>query len=328
MFDGLGLLNNRCANDGYPFTRTNNINGVDDGGGTNSMTMGNANAITSYQDAYVRKVIDTVNDLDNVLYEISEEAPSNSTWWQNHLITLIHTYEVGKPLQHPVGYAALTGGADATLYGSAADWVAPWARISPLNNQGKVILNDSDHSYFGMWNDSAQINRNYIWQNFTSGSQVLFMDPYEIYWPTGSRNLCANPVNGVCSAIDPRWDNFRDNLGYTLAYANRMNLAAMTPQPGLASTGYVLAHAVATGAEYLVYTPSGGSFTVNLSASTKSLSVEWLNPSTGAKIPASTVTGGSSSQSFTPPFSGDAVLYLLDALPLSIPNAPQGLTVQ
>jgi len=46
------------------------------------MTMNAPNTITNYQDAYVRKVIDTVNDLTNVLWEISEEAPGNSTWWQ------------------------------------------------------------------------------------------------------------------------------------------------------------------------------------------------------------------------------------------------------
>ena len=39
--------------------------------------------MTALQEAYVRKVIDTVNDLDNVLYEITNEAgvyrPSGST---------------------------------------------------------------------------------------------------------------------------------------------------------------------------------------------------------------------------------------------------------
>jgi chitodextrinase len=41
--------------------------------------------------------------------------------------------------------------------------------------------------------------------------------------------------------------------------------------------------------------------------------VEWFNPSTGATTVASPIAAGSSSQSFTPPFSGDAVLYLVDA---------------
>jgi len=115
LFDGLGLLNNRCRDDGFPLTGANNVNGIDDGGGPNSMTMSGPNAISAIQDAYVTKVIDSVNDLPNVLWEISEEAPKNSTWWQAHMISLIHGYEAGKPLQHPVGYPFLTGGSDSTL---------------------------------------------------------------------------------------------------------------------------------------------------------------------------------------------------------------------
>ena len=68
----------RCATDGYPFTGANNINGINDGGGTNSFTMSSPNAITAIQDAYVEKVIDTLNDLPNVLWMVSEEAPANS----------------------------------------------------------------------------------------------------------------------------------------------------------------------------------------------------------------------------------------------------------
>src|SRR5882672_10888297 len=235
LFDGLGLLNNRCSNDGYPFTAGNNVNGVDDGGGANSMTMGSPNTITNYQDAFVQKVIDTVNDQPNVLWEISEEAPAASTWWQGHMISLIHSYEAGKPAQHPVGFPFVTGTSDSLLYNSNADWVAPGAKISPTSSCGsgtpacKVNINDSDHSYFGMWNDSAQVNRNYVWENFTHGDSVMFMDPYVIYWTSGNRNLCQSPSNGVCSGPDSRWNNLRDNLAYTLTYANKMDLAKMTP---------------------------------------------------------------------------------------------------
>jgi hypothetical protein len=320
LFDGLGLSNNRCANDGYPFTGGNNVNGVDDGGGTNSMTMTSPNAITGYQDALVQKVIDTVNDQPNVLWEPSEEAPDNSTWWQGHMITLIHTYEAGKAFQHPVGYASLNvnGANDGTLYNSDADWVAPVARISPPSSCGsgrpacKVNINDSDHSYFGMWNDSGQVNRNYLWENFANGNQVMFMDPYLIYWTTGNRNLCQSPSNGVCTGPDARWNNMRDNLGYTLSYAKKMDLAKMTPQGNLTSTGFCLADNVATGAEYLVYAPNGGTLTVNLSATTRVLNVEWFDPVSGTTTSGGMITGGST-KSFTPPFSGDAVLYIVDA---------------
>jgi hypothetical protein len=322
LFDGLGLLTNRCVNDGYPFTAGNNTNNVDDGGGTNSMTMTGANAITMFQDAYVRKVIDTLNDLPNVLWEVSEEAPSNSTWWHGHMIDLIHAYERTKPLQHPVGWPALTGGSDSLLYDSNADWVAPIARTSPTQSCGagspacKVDINDSDHSYFGLWLDSPQQNRNYVWNNFTNGNSVMFMDPYEIYWSAQNRNLCSNPVHGVCAAVDPHYDNLRNNLGYVLKYANtRLDLEKMVPAGQLSSTGQCLANAVSLGAQYLVYAPTGGSFTVDLSGTNRPLDVEWFDPSTGTTVPASPVTGGSRSQTFIPPsgFTGDAVLYLADS---------------
>ena len=58
-------------------------------------------------------------------------------------------------------------------------------------------------------------------------------------------------------------DNFRDNLGYMVKYSTRMHLAQMTPQPSLASTGWALAHAAGSQAEYLVYQPGSGGFTVN-----------------------------------------------------------------
>ena len=197
LFDGLGLSNNRCSNDGYPFTGGNNVNGVNDGGGTNSMTMGSPNTITNYQDAFVQKVIDTVNDQPNVLWEPSEEAPINSTWWQGHMIALIHTYEAGKPYQHPVGYASLNtsgGPTDSTLYNSNADWVAPGTKISPTSSCGtgtpacKVNINDSDHTYYSIFSDTAQHNRNYVWENTLNDNSVMFMDPYLIYWTRGSRN--------------------------------------------------------------------------------------------------------------------------------------------
>jgi hypothetical protein len=140
------------------------------------------------------------------------------------------------------------------------------------------------------------------------------MDPYVFYYPRQGRNLCQSPRNGICRAPDPRYDNLRDNLGFIIRYSRRVSLSAMTPQKSLCSTGYCLAQTGAVGAEYLVYAPAGGPFTVNLSAmpASRRLSVEWLNPATGAVLARQAIAAGASAQAFTPPFSGDAVLYLVD----------------
>jgi len=321
LFTGEWLAAFRCASDGYPFTAGNNVNGIDDGGGPGSMTMTAPNAITALQDAYVEEVVDLLNDLPNVLWIVSEEAPSTSLWWHTHTIAHLRAYEATRPFHHPIGLGVFNNADDTILNNSAADWICPYAPLSPVTSCGsstptcKVNINDSDHSYFGMWNATAQANRNYAWRNFTNGNHVAFMDPYVIDYARESRNLCTSPVNGVCTGPDPRWNNFRDNLGWILLYSRRLNLASVAPRASLASTANCLAQTPAVGAEYLVYAPDGGGFTVDLSAmsSARTLNVEWFDPATGATTSGVAVPAGSSARAFTPPFSGDAVLYLVDA---------------
>jgi hypothetical protein len=336
LFDANQLTSARCNTDGYPFTGANNVNSVDDGyssgaSGVNSVTMTSNNAITNFQDAYVKKVIDTLNDLPNVLWEVAEEQPGASmTWWAPHVMGVIRTYEAGKAFQHPVGIGSLNYNDrnDGTLYGSVADWVAPTINATAfpanvaVNNQGKVAINDSDHSLFWLAFTNAdgsiqdQNLRGYLWENITQGAGgVVLMDPYEIYWPgSPNRNICVSPVNQVCTGgVDAKYDKFRTSLGIAQGYVNaKMDLLKATPQGGVSSTGYCLADNAATGAEYLVYAPNGGTFTVNLSATTRPLNVEWLNPATGVTTAGVAISGGST-KSFAAPFSGDAVLYIVDA---------------
>jgi chitodextrinase len=294
---------------------------VDDGGGTRSHNLSVIPAaVLAAEEAYVRKVIDTVNDLPNVLYEIANEAGPYSTAWQEHFIAFIRNYEAGMAFQHPVGFTFQhNGGSNSTLYSSDADWISPADDLLQVNDgTHHVVLNDTDHSYYwvDLKEDGPQAWRAFVWRNFTVGNSALFMDPYLMPWEK-SGNIRNAPINCVtgpsCTGVDPYWNPIRRNIGYMLDYANgRLDLEKMTPHGNLASTGYCLANAAAMGAEYLVYASSGGTFTVNLSATTRPILVEWLNPSTGEVTSAGSVTGGSSARSFTAPFSGDAVLYLAD----------------
>jgi hypothetical protein len=94
-------------------------------------------------------------------------------------------------------------------------------------------------------------------------------------------------------------------MGYALTYANKMNLAAMTPRSRLASTEYCLAN---PGKEYLVYQPkTGEAFSVELKAGT--YRYEWFGPAKGAASSGSIESAGGA-QRFKAPIDGDAVLYL------------------
>ena len=285
----------------HPFNVANNVNGINgDPDGDNSGEESHrliVPAVTALQEAYVRKVIDTVGDLDNVLYEISNESEGPSWQWQYHIINFIKQYQNTRPLQHPVGMTfEWPGGENKDLFASPADWISPngSVRERPVADGRKVILADTDH-FCGKCG-----NRAWVWKSFLMGENPIFMDGYD-----GS----AYGQGATTFRVDaPVWASLRANMGYTLAYASRVKLADMRPRPDLASTGYALADARA-GGEYIVYLARGGSAVVDLSGTPGALEVEWLNPSSGYVVKGEDATGAGV-RAFSPPFTGDAVLYL------------------
>lgn len=309
---------------GHPFNSSNNINGVEgdlDGNGQGGETHTLANPqVTALQEAYVQKVIDTINDLDNVLYEISNESSGDSKLWQYHMIVHINEYEAGKPKQHPVGMTvSWPSGSNVDLRDSPADWISQNGDLNdpPVADGSKVIISDTDH-LCGICG-----HQQWVWKSFTRGENPIFMDFYD------------NAISGRGIPFEnPNQEEIRVNLGYTRTFARRMNLESMLPLPDLCSTTYCLANPVADGAEYLVFLPAGGAVAnfltglgierqvsiplpadgtveVDLSESPVVLMVEWFNPADGNTFRGETMQGGST-QTFVAPFSGDAVLYIYD----------------
>jgi hypothetical protein len=284
---------------GHPFNKNNNINGINgdpnnDNNGQEVHTL-QVPLVTAIQEAYVRKVIDTLIDLDNVLYEICNEGNPQSVQWQYHMINYIKSYEAVKPKQHPVGMTVIyPSGDNSDLFSSYADWISPnssggYDANPPASNGTKVIIVDSDH----LWGIGG--DRYWAWKSFIRGMNILFMDEYD--------SAGANINN-------PAWVDLRKNLGYIRLFAQKIDLANMVPRGDLASTGYALASNV----EFLVYLPSGGSASVNLTNNPGPLLVAWFNPQIGRSAAGGTVTGGAI-RSFTPPFDGDAVLNLRNIIP-------------
>jgi hypothetical protein len=308
LFNGYEWQFDTNSNDGDPFVAGNNVNDISCPGYCPSDSAQMSDEVWNIEKTYIEKVIDTVNDLDNVLYEVSNEAGSPySDSWQANVISFIKQYEATKPKQHPVGMTfQWKGGSDLTLYRSAADWISPGSHVPPSDG-AKVIINDTDHAYGPgeLKHDGAPGQRAWVWENFTSGSNVLFMDPYITKWPERNfpEGTTADPRIGV--KPDHFFDPIRDAMGTTLTYANRMNLVAMTPQPSLCSTHFCLAN---PGAEYLVYQPYAKAFTLRLPAGT--YQYEWLNPITNLMGATATIAVPDGDKSFIAPFAGDAVLYL------------------
>ena len=294
LFEGWELQFAPGANS-HPFDGPNNINGIDVSTLTDIHTL-HLPEITSIQEEYVRRVIDSVNDLDNVLYEIANEpGGSYSTPFETHFIQFVKQYEAGKPKQHPVGMTfQYPDGNNSTLFSSAADWISPgldgsasYDNDPPASTGSKVIVNDTDHL-----GGSSAGDRGWVWKSFCRGLNTLFMDRYDLPW-----SITNGPIaNGI---------DIRRAMGNTLTYSQRMDLLHATPSTTIASTGYALV----TGSELLVYSPSSSSFSVDLGGYSGLLQAEWFNPGTQQTTQGGEVTAGVTT-TFLAPFSGDAVLFL------------------
>jgi len=299
--------------DGHPFNRANNINGIDGSAGNpeggRAIHTLKIPEVTRLQEAYVRKIIDTVNDLDNVIYEIGNEHYEESFEWQCHMVNYIRGYEKTKPKQHLIGMTSGGGSNDAVtnsqLFSSPADWIAPrqnnedfsasYMDDPPVNNGRKVIVADTDH----LWGVGGNIG--WAWKSFMRGLHTALMDPYEPLHGLENYAVWA-PLN---FRNHPAWDPVRRNMGYTRYFAERVNLAAMIPRPELASSRYCLAQ---YGREYLVYVPQEKEICIDLGEG-GGFSVVWLDTQTGMLTEGDHITGKGELK-LNVPVTGSAVVLL------------------
>ena len=160
LFEGWGLMHanrGRAAPEGWawrghPFHPDNNVNGIDAGAAAKGLG-GTVHrladpATNALQAAYIRKVVDTVNDLDNVLYEVINEGGQKEwDWW---VVQTIRDHERTKPKQHPVGITGHGAERLASMLASPADWISPgradgFGDDPPAWEGKKVSLLDTDH---------------------------------------------------------------------------------------------------------------------------------------------------------------------------------------
>ncbi|MCS7223738.1 MAG: DUF6298 domain-containing protein [Armatimonadetes bacterium] len=284
LFEGHSLQFAQDAWEYHPFHPDNNINGI------------NANRLDYYtlknpqvlhlQRLYVQKVIETVGELDNVLYEISNEAGRYSTEWQYDMIRFIKQTEQQPGKVHPVGmtfqYGGDQSGSNQDLFNSPADWISPnpeggYRDDPPPNDGRKVVLNDTDH----LWGEGG--NPQWVWKSFVQGHHPLFMDRIiELMDKTVA-------WDGRTEEDIPASESIRKAMGVTRRLALTLPLEKMLPLPELSSSRYCLS---LPGQHYVVFVPEGTAVEVDLTALKGTAQVSWLHPLEGTILQNGSIVGG------------------------------------
>ena len=352
LFDGWALHLSPAPDnvEGHPFHAANNVNGVAIGSIVDHQALPLDPRVQALQEAYIRRVIDTVHDLPNVLLEVANESSGggtvdaafaealgqtgtpewgNSTEWQYWVIDLVKTYEMEMGYDtHPIGMTMQFPVPEQTkvndpLFGSHAAWISPGYDDEIFADGGHPMAPGSPQS---RWLEDPPA---------ADGRKVVITDT-DHYAPGRGDALWAwksflrghHPILmdfGMIGGVNPpdpsagapmsfeAFEPARWAMGDTVRFAERMDLIEMVPRGDLTSTGYALAN---PGEEYLVLQSSeaGDPFTVTVEAGT--YAVEWFSVDGRDTAEADQVRAESSGPiTFRAPFdtSGPAVLYLKKA---------------
>ncbi len=313
--------------EGHPLNIQNNINGIDgdydkDGRGWEIHTRVNP-LVNAIHDAYVKKVIDTVGDLDHVLFEVSNESiatgiegvPHHITHvrdWAYHVIELVRNYErqrgygphpIGLSSFRPLPHSPMSVDWNSYLFLSSADYVSPngtpwtgdvrWKKNPSAAKGNKVIIADTDHIHPDMHGGPGM--RSWQWRTFTRGHSINAVD--------GDPEQGSDWVTPDDSAT----------MQVMARYVDMVDLGEMRPHDHLSTTRYCLAN---PGHAYIVYQPTAGfeggshGFPFELQVEAGWYQFEWFNPEFNQIIQKGTMQAESGISTFTPPFSDHAVLFL------------------
>ena len=299
--------------EGHPFFGENNINDVAIKSILDYQVLPLDPHVQSIQESYIRKVIDTLHDLPNVLWEVANESSGggtvdqnfaqmmgfsevpdwgDSTGWQYWVIDVVKQYEQEQGYDaHPIGMTMQFPVADQTkvndpLFNSKAEWISPGYDDEIFTEGRHPMAPDSPPSH---WYDDPPSN----------DSRKIVITDTDHYAPGKGDALWAwksflrghHPILmdfGIIAGVNPAessaggsgvppYDAFeaaRYAMGDTRRYAEKMNLIEMEPRGDLSSTGFALAN---PGQEYLVLQADNVAdpFTMTLYAG--DYIVEWFN---------------------------------------------------
>jgi hypothetical protein len=297
--------------EGHPFHANNNVNGVAIESIVDYQVLPLDPKVQELQETYLRRVVDVVHDLPNVLYEVANESSGggsvdkefaaalgqtgtpawgDSTEWQYWVIDRVRRYTEERGYDpHPIGMTMQFPVKDQTrvnfpLFQSRSDWISPGYDDEVFAAGGHPMAPGSPQS---RWLEDPPP---------ADGRKVIISDTDhyapglgDALWAWKSFLRGHHPILmdfGIIGGVDPpdrlaggpmsfeAFEPARWAMGDTARLAERLDLIAMEPRGELSSTGYVLAN---EGTEYVVLQPTATAdpFTVTLEPGT--YEAAWLS---------------------------------------------------
>jgi Putative collagen-binding domain of a collagenase/Protein of unknown function (DUF4038) len=259
-----------------------------------------------YQERFADKLISELEPYTNVVYEMFNEGEwynqTNRRLHEQHFLQFFRARTDDLLLTNSGGITGDTPNQDPNVDAISlhtTQWTGNYNTFASTyaNSPAKSIFVSEPVPQFDGTNlTPAQIRRG-AWEAALAGSGWVAQNDTSFGW---------DPHAAIASQAAARDDTY-SQVGRVTRFMNNSGVPFwnMAPNGSLSSTGMLLTN---PGQEYVVYAPTGGTFTVNLSAgSGQTLNVNWYDPRTGVTASYGTVVA-TGTKSFTAPDSNDWVL--------------------
>jgi hypothetical protein len=259
----------------HAYHRDNNINGVDGdpdntGKGTDGRkgfcSMGNPRAM-EFQKAYIRRLVDAVNEFENIYFEIANENPSGAEW-ELHLCDFISECEKDKPRRHLTMPRDLPSHCEVVLRWDPA---LVHAGLLAKRTLKQPLIFDTDWTI----NSNDDEVRKAMWSAVLSGGHFDYMDDSLEFRTSPGRD---------------RRPDLHKQIDYLAAFMKHLKPWEMPPDDGLVQSGR--AFAIASPTQLAAYLPGGGGVTLGLAKIEGDLTARWYNPRDGTFREPFSVRGG------------------------------------
>jgi len=302
----------------------NNVNGAfvrdTDGNGIAFFTLEDP-AVVERQKAFIRKAVETLNDLDNVVWELGNELPTGpeNVLWMREMSRCLRECESGKPSRHPLLVSAgqIVPGLWDPKKRSFGHRILSSEEILSINPDCYAVGGTSEYDWTGGDPPLAQTvcpaipamaDRDHL--GWTGPSDNSAVNNGSMAWTIltrGYAGFCYFDSPGPTVNEPPALENARYNVGAVCRLAERVSdLAKLVPRNDMAGTGFCLAD---PGNEYIVWSPKAAPFTVHGMVPGATYGLEWFLTQTHEWHGADSLKMRESSHEFQPPES-QVVLYL------------------
>jgi hypothetical protein len=240
------------------------------------------NPVFAYQQAFIRKVVDTLGDLPNIVFEIANE--SGHIPWELLHADYLTTYERSRQLPVHLVMPRDLPSHEYVQDHCDNDPSRTHGYLSAAFSQNQVLISDNDCIDAG----TPDVRRAKAWAALTAGGQI---DLFHFELTSDSVLASSDAATGM------RYVGFQQKFASDLG----VDLAGMEPLDGEVSNGWALGR---YGSEYVVYLPHGGATSIYSLVSTSR--AVWFNPRDGSSFGA-----GAGGTTFTAPDDRDWVLYVV-----------------